>query len=205
MNTDTKEPGGWASYYSKTGFRPPRPTLLRSLESFDREAAADDPRLAVDLGCGNGRDIVEMLRRGWRVLAIDAEENAIEGLLARPDLPAKAKLEARVARFEDVSWPRADLINSSFALPFCPPERFPELWHRIVGSLQPGGRFSGHLFGDRDSWAGREGVAFQTRAELDALLAGLHVEHFEEEEEDGVTPRGSQKHWHIWHIVARRE
>jgi hypothetical protein len=30
------------------------------------------------------------------------------------------------------------------------------------------------------------------------------VEFFREEEDDNVTPRGHQKHWHIFHIVAKR-
>ena len=48
-----------------------------------------------------------------------------------------------------------------------------------------------------------------TPADLDRaaaldLLAEFEVEMFEEEESDGVTPRGKPKHWHIFHIVARR-
>ena len=31
------------------------------------------------------------------------------------------RLETRVARFEDARWPTCDLVNASFALPFCPP------------------------------------------------------------------------------------
>jgi hypothetical protein len=27
---------------------------------------------------------------------------------------------------------------------------------------------------------------------------------FREEETDTVTPRGTEKHWHLFHIVARR-
>ncbi|MEJ1932020.1 class I SAM-dependent methyltransferase [Nostoc sp. NIES-2111] len=37
----------------------------------------DAPRFAVDLGCGDGRDTVELLRRGWRVLGIDGAQEAI--------------------------------------------------------------------------------------------------------------------------------
>jgi hypothetical protein len=36
------------------------------------------------------------------------------------------------------------------------------------------------------------------------MLGGLEVEMFEEEEADGVTPRGKPKHWHIFHVVACR-
>ena len=47
-------------------------------------------------------------------------------------------------------------------------------------------------------------MSFHSRAEVEALLAGWDVELLEEEEDDSVTPRGTPKHWHIWHIVARR-
>lgn len=197
----TRGPSSWAEYYAATADRPPCRTLLEALARF---GVSDKPRVAVDLGCGDGRDTIELLRRGWSVLAIDAEPAAIERLLQRPDLPPGALLDARCERFEDASWPAADLVNSSFALPLCPPDRFPELWARIVASLNPGGRFAGQLYGDRDGWVGRPGMTHLSRAAAERLLAELEVELFEEEETDGITPRGKPKHWHIFHVVARR-
>lgn len=194
----------WAAYYRKTGQRPPRATLLFALDRFDAEPAMSGPRLAVDLGSGSGRDVVEMLRRGWRVLAIDAETSAIEQMREREELADNASLETKVTRFEDADWPPADLVNSSFALPLCPPDRFPDLWARIVDSLKPGGRFSGQLYGPRDSWADRDGMTIVDRPVLDALLKGLEVEMLDEEEDDSTTPRGEAKHWHVFHIVARK-
>jgi hypothetical protein len=47
-------------------------------------------------------------------------------------------------------------------------------------------------------------MTFLERAQALALLDGLAIEMFEEEESDGVTPRGTPKHWHIFHIVARK-
>jgi len=188
----------FGDYYDATAKRPPRKTLLAALDRF----AA--PGLAVDLGCGDGRDVIEMLRRGWRVVAIDAQAEAVARLVARPDLPAGAKLETMVARFETARWPACDLVNSSFALPLCPPETFPALWQRIVGSLVPGGRFAGQLYGERDSWVGNPGITHMSRAAAERLLAELDTELFEEEERDSITPRGKPKHWHIFHVVARR-
>ncbi len=75
MNAAATTPDRWTGYYKKTGSRPPRPTLLLALDKFDDEGAAMS-RLAVDLGAGGGRDVIEMLRRGWRVIAIDAEPDA---------------------------------------------------------------------------------------------------------------------------------
>jgi tellurite methyltransferase len=191
----------WDEYYERVAGRPPRQTLLAALERFGAEG---DARSAVDLGCGDGRDTIELLRRGWRVLAIDAEAAAIERLLARRDLPPNAALETRCARFEDAAWPSADLVNASFALPLCPPERFPELWARIERSLAMGGCFAGQLFGERDEWRGEPGITHHSRADVERLLSGFAVEMLAEEESDATTPYGKPKHWHLFHIVARK-
>ena len=96
------------------------------------------------------------------------------------------------------------LVNSSFAMPLCEPAAFYSLWQRIREALPDGGRFSGQWYGPRDSWVGRPGMTFVSRDEALAMLDGLELEMFEEEEADGVTPRGNAKHWHIFHIVARK-
>jgi SAM-dependent methyltransferase len=198
MSRNSGKTSPWPAYYNATAARPPRRTLLDAVARF----AA--PGLAVDLGSGDGRDAVELLRRGWRVLAIDAEPAALERLRSRPDLPGGAALETLSARFEDAEWPACDLVNASFCLPLCPRERFPGLWQRIGDRLRPGGRFAGQLYGDRDGWIGREGMTHLSRREIDDLLRGWAVELPEEEEGDSVTPRGKPKHWHIFHVVAQR-
>jgi tellurite methyltransferase len=183
----------WTRYYEAAG-EEPRQTLLRALEH------AGEPGFAVDLGCGAGRDTIELLRRGWRVLAIDREQEALERLLAVTG--DDDRLATEIAAMEDATWPEADLVNASFSLPFCPREAFPGLWARIRGSLRPGGRFAGQLFGDRDDWAAD--LTVHARAELGELLDGLDVEHLEEYDEDGETATGATKHWHVYHVVARR-
>jgi SAM-dependent methyltransferase len=192
---------GWAAYYEKLRDRPPRRTLVRALDLFG-DVSPD--ALAVDLGCGNGRDIVELLRRGWRVLAVDAEPAALRQLAER-NLPNADRIAPVQARFEEIPLPLdVRLVNSSFAMPLCEPEAFHALWQRIREALPSGGRFAGQWYGVRDSWRGRPGMTFLDYDEARAMLAGLEVEMFEEEESDGVTPRGTAKHWHIFHVVARK-
>lgn len=194
--------GGWTKYYEGTQGRPPRPTLLFALDRFQA------PGHAADLGCGDGRDTIELLRRNWSVVAVDAEPAAIARLTTRDDLPVQAKLETHCESFETENWGKVDLVNSSFALPFCPPESFVALWRKIDASLSPGGRFAGQLFGPRDSWAQRgldgRAVTIHDAAAARGLFAAYVVELFEEEETDAVTPRGEAKHWHIFHVVARK-
>ena len=189
----------WAAYYEKLRDRPPRKTLLAAL---DRYAVPPADALAVDLGCGDGRDVIELVRRGWRVIAVDAEPEALKRLMER-GLPGE--ITPIAARLEDVPLPiGVQLVNSSFAMPLCEPAKFHALWQRIAEALPSGGRFSGQWYGPHDSWFGRPGMAFVSREEAMAMLQGFELEMFEEEEDDGVTPRGKSKHWHIFHIVARK-
>lgn len=184
----------WSVYYEHAG-PDPRDTLLDALERFDA------PGRAVDLGCGAGRDTFELLRRGWGVLAIDGEQEAIDRLVAAAP---PGELETRVARLEQARWPEVDLVNSSFTLPFCAPGDFPDLWRRIVESVRPGGRFCGQLFGDRDGWAGNLAMTFHDADAVRALFAGFALERLDEEDEEGRIVTGEPKHWHVFHVVARK-
>jgi membrane dipeptidase len=185
----------WGRYFDCAG-DDARPTLLDALDRFD------EPGLAVDLGAGTGRDTAELLRRGWSVIAIDGQREAIDRLLALVG-GESPRLETRVARFEDERWPPCDLVNASYALPLAEPERFDAVWRRIVDSLRPGGRFSGQVYGVNDTWAG-SGIVVKTRAEVDEMLAPFVVERLEEFDGEDATAIGSIKHWHVFHVVARK-
>lgn len=194
----------WQDYYRAVEGRPPRPTLLAALDQFEGESSHSSPPFAVDLGCGDGRDTVELLRRGWRVLAIDGEPEAITRLRQRPDLD-RSGLETRVQRFEVLTLPPAvDLINASFCLPFCPPTDFPDLWEEIGIALRTGGRFCGQLLGNRDDWATYPDLTHHHRAQVEQLLTGFDIEQLDEEEHPGRTALGDEKYWHLFNIVARK-
>jgi SAM-dependent methyltransferase len=197
------EPNRFTRYLDAAKGRPPRDTLLLALDNWHKEHGPE-AGLAVDLGCGDGRDTAELLRRGWRVLAIDSEPQAIARLEAREDLENRDNLTTLCARMEDAKWPEADLVNSSFALPLVPPQRFPLFWQRLIDSIRVGGRFAGQLYGPHDDWA-KNGVTVMTRGALDAFFAAFTFERLDEIDEDGETAPGKRKHWHVFHIVARKE
>jgi SAM-dependent methyltransferase len=186
----------WSDYYAANADREPRGMLLETLGSFST------PGEAVDLGCGAGIDTVAMLERGWRVLATDAEEEAIALLRERVPPALVPRLRTRVARMEDLELPRVDLIWAGFSLFFCRPDRFEDVWTKIGRAIAQGGRFAGEILGDRDTWAPGEDITSFRRAEAESLFGGWVVERFEEEENDGEACSGP-KHWHVFHVVAR--
>lgn len=188
----------WPGYFRAVMGKPPRDTLLKALELFAAEGKVSGE--AVDLGCGEGRDTLELVRRGWRVVAIDESAEGIALLRERA-----AEVETRIACFRGLKLPATDLVNASFSLPFCEPADFPALWEEIVGAIRPGGRFAGQFFGNEDSWAGLPDRTHHTRAEVEALLAPFDVEMMQEENRDSMTVSGMPKHWHVFHVVARRK
>jgi SAM-dependent methyltransferase len=194
----------WQRYYDCAGDAP-RDTLLLALECFDREGARS--RAAVDLGCGTGRDTAELLRRGWEVLAIDAQDQAIRRLRTR--LGRSKGLTTSVAAFAEATWPQVQLVNASYSLPFAAPNVFRTVWQRIWASLTQGGRFSGQLFGDRGEWArapdeSKREITFHSREQVEELVRRFAVERLDEVEEDGRTAVGDPKHWHLYHLVLRK-
>jgi tellurite methyltransferase len=193
-------PRAWAGYYRWTSKRPPRELLNQVLNHIDWEHPGRRRRTAIDLGCGAGNDSLELLRRGWDVLAIDGQAGAARFLEGRVPSKDRARLTCLVARMEDLDLPPADLIYASFSLPFCAPDMFPELWSKIRRAVRPGGHFAGQLFGDRDAWNGHRPMSFHSAQQVRALSRGYKVELVRETVEDGMS-YGGPKHWHFFDVI----
>jgi len=193
----------WPEYYRVTQDAPPRETLTRALDLFDVEAVEHE-RLAIDLGCGAGNDTLELLSRGWAVLAIDREPEAIDRVRTRTSPDNLSRLQCQCASFAEAQLPPCDLLNASFSLPFCHPEDFEAVWSKALASLRTGGRFAGQLFGDRDTWSAEPQMTCHTGEEARALFDSFEIEYWEEQEYDGTTALGDDKHWHRFSVVARK-
>ena len=195
----------WARYYAVTVDRPAWATVRSAIERF----AADDggtprDRVAVDLGCGAGRDTRELLRAGWRVLALDHEPAAIAALEAATPGEWRARLETGVADMASASIPPCDLVNASLSLPFLAPEEFWAVWARILAALPVGGRVTAMLFGDRDASASDPGMTCPSPEAILGSLSGFEVEDWVDLEEDTETALGEPHHFHRVELVARR-
>ncbi|MFN7021594.1 MAG: class I SAM-dependent methyltransferase [Phycisphaerales bacterium] len=218
----------WPGYFAAVANKGARETLLRALELFEKEDTASKRagpivRSAVDIGCGEGRDTRELLSRAgstkWKVLATDGSEEGLRLLAGSIDhrdlgrvslrrcamesMPNVFARGVRVGRSKRAS-PGVDLVNASFSLPFCRPSALPGVWRWIDGLIRPGGRFSGQLFGDRDSWAHARKTTGVSRSRLDRMFKDFVFEELREEEKDDRTAMDELKHWHVYHIVARK-
>ncbi|MFB6725142.1 class I SAM-dependent methyltransferase [Kribbella sp. NPDC056345] len=184
----------WMPYVAFTTGAPPSPFYLRTVE------LAAGPGTAVDLGCGAGNEVLDLLQRGWQVHAVDSSEAALTEVARRTDGLSGLTLEQ--SELWEARPPAADYVHAGFSLFFAPPERFTEVWAVVTRAVRPGGIFAGQLLGERDSWAGQPELTVHTEAEVRELLAGWSVLELESVELDGKAMSGP-KHWHRFDIVAR--
>jgi len=187
----------WKAYHEKTKERPPRESLRKALELVTKRGKA------LDLGAGALADSKHLLTAGFEnVIAVDSEASILERAKEIKD----KRLEIVISTFEDFNFvPNdCDLINAQFSLPFAHPESFTNVFGKLKDSLTTRGVFAGQLFGDRDEWKTNPNMTFHTQEEVQGLLSGLEVLELREEEKDGATVSGDSKHWHVFHILARK-
>ena len=190
----------WADYNAAQQGREVRPLCREVMELAGPGAG----RQAVDLGCGLGLETRALLRAGWRVHAVDGEPGTGDRVLTTTRGCDRSRLTVEVRRFADLAaLPPADLVYAGYSLPFADPGDFGRLWAVVRGSLRPGGWFAANLFGDRDAWAGTMHGTFLALSEVRQHLDGLQIVELHEEDGPGSSYRGP-KHWHAFHVIARR-
>ena len=200
---DYSEAEDWPGYFGSVLGKGARETLIAALDLFAQEEFSGG--LGVDIAAGEGRDTLELLGRGWQVVATDGHPEAFKLLWPRVPREMKSRLTTVEVDFAEMQIPSCDLVNASFALPFCNPLHFPGLWSRIVAAIRPGGRFAGQFFGDRDTWASLPGRTHQSREEVHELLKDFRIELLHEEEKDDPPDVRNPKHWQIFHVVAKKK
>jgi SAM-dependent methyltransferase len=202
----------WPRYYEVTADRPAWQTVRFAIARFRdddiaRRSPGGDPgasRFAVDLGCGAGRDTRELLRAGWRVLAIDREPAAGATLEGKVEAENRPRLQFHVEDLATVAIPPCDLVNASLCLPFLHPQDFRATWARVVSAITPGGRFSAMVFGDHDESASDPEMTCLPASRIEADLDGFEIEHWSSEEDDKPTALGEPHHFHLIEFVARK-
>lgn len=189
----------WSEYYQSTLSKPLHP-LFSTLEPHLPPTGQ-----AIDLGCGVGHAVKWLAEKGWSVVAVDGHEMALQIVQSRLSEDEQTRVETRLSMLEEavIEPGRYDLVIAAYSLFFIESkERLGEVWERILERLKPGGLFLFELLGPRDDWADQ--LLTHTREELEALLTGLEVLHLEEAEQDGHTSQGIAKHWHVYHVIARK-
>lgn len=185
----------WSEYYQATLDKPLHPIY------GELEPHLPSEGVALELGCGVGHGVRWFLEKGFSVIANDGDEEALQIVASR--VGEHPNLTFLPGRFEEIDLLAADVVVAGFSLFFLEPAAFRAFWTRLTESMMPGTLFAGQFLGVHDEWAVR-GYTVHDAASLAADLAEFEVLHWEEVERDGETAMREPKHWHVFHVVARK-
>lgn len=187
----------WKPYFEKHEKRKPREQLVKAVSFCIKRGNA------LDLGAGTMIESKFLLRKGFKVTAVD---NAPEVKKYAKSIKNKKFILANLP-FQKYKFPKNtfDLINAQFALPFHGKKGFNTFIKNIEMALKPNGVFVGQFFGKKDSWNdGKEEIVFHSKPQVLKLLSSMKILEFIEEEKDGITASGHKKHWQIFHFIAQK-
>lgn len=170
----------------------------------------DEPKVAIDCGCGAGADIGFLVSNGFAVYGFDVEEESISRCTARFHNVADVHLSR--SSFSSYNFPKASLVVADSSLFFCPKPEFADVWKNIYECLYPGGIFCGSFLGPEDTMAGPKynavdywpEVSVFEDEEVKELFTNFEVLRFNVHRSSGSTPAGELHDWHIFSIVAKK-
>ena len=188
------------AYLEKSKNDPPSSWLPDAIKEIKSGA-----KVALDLGCGAGRDTKYLLEQGFKVTAVDGSPLAAKYLAA---LPHQERLIFLASSFKDFNFPldEYDLVNAQYSLPYAERDYFADVFSRMEKSLKKGGVFVGQLFGAKDDWfkSPTSLTKFHTEEEARDLFANWDVVAFDPFEYESKLDNGTMKHWHTFHVLARK-
>lgn len=187
----------WFDYYKKVASREPD-SILKLV--INNHCPIDG--IAYDMGCGAGDDTKYLLKKGFKVIAVDKEPSAIEFI--KSTIKNNDNLTLQNNSFEQLVIAKCNLIFGRASFPFCNPKYFNTFWNRMRKSLKKNGILCGTLFGDKDAWSTSNELTFISHENWSNLLKGFEILYFDEQEFDGATALENKKHWHIYYFILKK-
>lgn len=165
-----------------------------------------EPKKAIELGCGGGRDTIFLIKSGWQVLSID-KENTKEIITDKLTKDELRRFRFSKQNFEEITLEKNNLIVANFSIPFCKKDNFNKFWSKICNSILKDGYFVGNFFGLNDSWAKKKkNILFLSKEQvLELFKNSFEIIRFDEIENDRKAASGEMKHWHIYNIIAKKK
>lgn len=131
--------GNIQKYYENTENALPHPMVKKFINMNG------NPKYAIDLGCGAGRDTIYLIKNGWKVLSID-KENTREIIASKLDDEELKNFNFKCQEFENIELEKNNLLVANFSIPFCKKDYFNEFWNKISNSILKERTFCWKLF-----------------------------------------------------------
>lgn len=192
-------------YIERTKNREPRKFLVKLVEKLE-------PANAIELGIGAGNETRFLLEQGWKVLAIDINQESKNQVDNQLDENLQKNFLFKNQRFEELKLEKdsCDLLVAFDSLHFCNKKYFDEFFKNVLEAIKPKGYFVGNLLGINDSWrqTREDYMPFFTKEEIINLFSEFEIGEngIIESERDGKTAvEGHSKHWHSFFIKAKKK
>lgn len=202
MSARSKPGSDWPEYYRITRARPSRELFRAAVRLAGINS--NEARLAIDIGSGAGVETLELLRQGWSVHAIDAQQAAITFLRSAIPSEYRDRCITILGPIESQRLPKADFIWAGASLPFLTNKAFTSVWKKIVSSLKDGGIFAGDIFGKRHGWSKEASMNFHSSRNVKAILSPLRIDYLISEEGRRMTAMDGVVQWHAFGVIASK-
>ncbi|WP_299018043.1 trans-aconitate 2-methyltransferase [uncultured Photobacterium sp.] len=193
----------WLNYLNNQKVFAPRAHII---EAHHFLGNMTQRRIAVDCGCGTGRDTIYLLEKNYQVYAFDNDMRSLEALVNHPLAAATPKLDVQICNFSEFTFPRSHLINASACLFFCPKHEFNPLWKNIEKSLYSGGVFCGHFISVINRNIDEKlPVLTHSKYELEQLFNSFYIVSWKEKQEFSAQLTGEKRAWLVHTIIAMKK
>ena len=188
---------GMDEFYEKTKDERPHKNVVWFVKN------QKNPGVAVDLGCGAGRDSILLLQNGWTVHSFDLNDNKHFFFFFFTE-EEKKRFTFHQESHQDAVIPKCDLVIANFSMQYLKKEEFKAVIDKIHKSLNSGGHFLALLWGDKDPWAqDAKDQAFLSYDELKEIFKDkLNIDFSKEWQQDLEVGDGTIKHGHMISVVA---
>lgn len=128
------------------------PLLIKKAFSMNRSIQESQKGIAVDLGCGLSNTAIDLLKKGWKVYAVDKSSLVLKTLAKKvleinKSWIKNGQLVLVNSSIEDFEYPeKVDLITAYDSLPYCDPRKIQGTFLKVKNALKHQGVFACNFF-----------------------------------------------------------
>lgn len=188
----------WDAYFARVG----KKKAYKFVKAHFKAPGND--KVVIDLGAGNGNETLYLLNRGFKVIAVDFQEQAIERIRSRIPEDLMPRLTLIHDSFENLDWeklPELDGVVAINSLSFLEEKDFDPVWTKISSRLKPEGVVVAKLFGKKTVWPNMNHMTFVADQELTKLEAPYSVV----EKQENYYEKGDGNKEHVYSLVLKKQ
>lgn len=190
---------GIKEFYKKTMKKNPSLAIRRFfLNNYNENFKGNT---AIDLGCGAGNDTEFLISKGFKVTAIDNNEQ-VKSILESRILNSE-NLGIIIDDFSKIDLPKADLVNANFSMHYVKENFDCFMTNLLKNAINPSGVFIGNFLGKEDDW--KENITAVEKEKLLEYFKDFNIFYFSEEKYYQDATSKKNKFWHVYTVIAQKK